>query len=301
MSLVSILILNWNGTKYIFDCLESVREKVRLPYEVIVVDNHSSDGSPDRIAEDYPWVKLVRSDDNLGFAKGNNLAALYASGKYLLLLNYDTLLLSDITDAVRVLEADPSIGVVGAQMFALDGTKRPSCAYFPRPSRLLRLGGLWFHPETYKAGGAGVEIALCDSVEGSFLMTPAAIWKQFGGMDERNYMYCDDVEYCRSVFDAGYRTAQCKSVSYVHYGQYTHARMAYLFGGYRRYHAKFSARSTQLQADFVLYTGLVLRLPWYITRYLVKRDTNSREAMVYAWRLFRNWSETSVDAMRHHG
>ena len=79
MSLVSILILNWNGAKYIFDLLESVREKVRGPHEVIVVDNHSSDGSRDRIARDYPWVKLVRSDDNLGFAKGNNLAARYAS------------------------------------------------------------------------------------------------------------------------------------------------------------------------------------------------------------------------------
>jgi N-acetylglucosaminyl-diphospho-decaprenol L-rhamnosyltransferase len=138
MSLVSILILNRNGTRYIFDCLGSVREKVQGPYEVIVVDNHSSDGSPDRIAEDYPWVKLVRSDDNLGFAKGNNLAARYASGKYLLLLNYDTLLLSDITDAVRVLEAEPSIGVVGAEMFALDGTRRPSCARFPLPFRLWR-------------------------------------------------------------------------------------------------------------------------------------------------------------------
>ena len=119
-------------------------------------------------------------------------------------------------------------------------------------------------------------------------------------MDERNYMYCDDVEYCRSVFGAGYRTAQCKSVFYVHYGQYTPARMAYLFGGFRRYHAKFSVRSTRLYADFVLYTGLVLRLPWYVARYLVKRDTKSREAMVYAWRLFLNWSDTSVDAMRYH-
>src|SRR5579859_96631 len=209
MSLVSILILNWNGAKYVFDCLESIRKKVSGPYEVIVVDNHSSDGSPDRIAEDYPWVKLVRSDDNLGFAKGNNLAARHASGKYLLLLNYDTLLLSDITDAVRVLEADPSIGVVGSQMFALDGTRRPSCAHFPLPSRLWRLGGLWFNPKTYTPGAAGVEIAACDSVEGSFLMTPAATWNQLGGMDERNYMYCDDVEYCRSLFGAGYRTAQC--------------------------------------------------------------------------------------------
>ena len=173
MSLVSILILNWNGTKYIFDCLDSIREKVLRPYEVIVVDNHSSDGSPDRVAGDYPWVKLVRSDDNLGFAKGNNFAARYASGKYLLLLNYDTLLLSDITDAVRLLEADPSIGVVGAQMFALDGTRRPSCAHFPLASRLWRIGGLWFNPETYKAAAAGVEIAVCDLVEGSFLMTPS--------------------------------------------------------------------------------------------------------------------------------
>lgn len=185
-------------------------------------------------------------------------------------------------------------------MFALGGTKRPSCARFPVPSRLWRIGGLWFNPETQRASGAGVEIAFCDFVEGSFLMTPAALWKQVGGMDERNYMYCDDLEYCRSSLDAGYRTAHCKSVSYLHYGQYTPARMAYLFGGFRRYHRKFSLRSTQRFADFVLYAGLLLRLPWYVVRYLVKRDTNNREAVVYAWRLLRNWSATSVDAMRYH-
>ena len=104
-------------------------------------------------------------------------------------------------------------------------------------------------------------------------MTPADIWNQFGGMDERNYMYCDDLEYCRSALGAGYRTAQCKSVSYVHYGQYTHARMA-SFWGFSPLSREVLGRLRQLHADFVLYTGLVLRLPWLVTRYLVKRGAS---------------------------
>ena len=116
-SLLSILIVNWNGKEFLDGCFSSIREKVSVPYEVIVVDNHSTDGSADLIEERYPWVKLIRSADNLGFAAGNNLAARHATGEYLLLLNNDTVLQTDLVDAISLLEDEGRIGAVGARMF----------------------------------------------------------------------------------------------------------------------------------------------------------------------------------------
>ena len=297
--MVSILILNWNAKKYLFDCVQSIQDKVTLPYEILVEDNGSTDGSPDELVRRFPDVRLIRSEDNLGFAGGNNLAARHAQGKYLLLLNNDTLLQTDIRDALEIIEADPGIGVVGALMFRGDGTSWPSAARFPTPSRLWRFANLQYDSDRPPTLVGGVPVHRCDSVEGSFLLTPASLWKQVGGMDERNYMYGDDVEYCRSLWEAGYATVLCTSVRYTHFGGYDHSRMAYLFGGFRRYHRKFSGPLTRLHADFVLRTGLLLRLPWYWWKGR-RGDAQSRSAFEHALHLQRHWKETGIDAFRHH-
>jgi hypothetical protein len=295
---VSILIINWNGHRYVYDCLESIQQHVSVPYEVIVVDNKSSDGSPGEIAQRFPWVKLIRRDANLGFASGNNLAASHATGKYLLLLNNDTALQTDIADAVRVLESDATIGAVGAEMYSFDGELRTSCAHFPSPPRLWRFASMWHIPRAVWKTVDGVPVRRCDYVEGSFLMTPAAAWKKLNGMDEQNFMYGDDLDYCRSLLIAGYVTVQCPSVSYRHAGGYDHSRMAYLYSGFRRYHRKFSGRRTRLHAWFVLRAGLLLRLPWYWWR---ARSGREREhmALKYALHLQRNWKETQSEAFRY--
>ena len=86
--------------------------RFRFP-TVIMVDNNSTDGAPDMVAERYPWVKLIRSSDNLGFAAGCNLAARHATGEYYLLLNSDTILQTDVLDAVTVLDQDARVGAIG--------------------------------------------------------------------------------------------------------------------------------------------------------------------------------------------
>lgn len=296
--MVSVLIVNWNGKKFISDCLESIRQNITGSYEVIVVDNGSTDDSADEVEQRFPWVKLVRSRDNLGFAGGNNLAARQASGKYLLLLNNDTVLQTDIADAVRITKADSKIGAVGALMFGGDGELRPSAFKFPTPLRLWRFAGLHeWNAQVEMIGG--IAARRCEYVEGSFLLTPAAIWSAVNGLDERNYMYGDDVDYCRTLWNAGYGTVQCLSVHYTHFGGYDHSRMAYLFGGFRRYHRKFSGPLTRLHADFVLRVGLLLRLPWYWWKGR-RGDEKSRMAFEYAVRLNKNWKQTGIDAFHHH-
>jgi GT2 family glycosyltransferase len=296
----SILIVNWNGETFLPGCLDSIAANIESPHEIIVVDNCSTDGSVEMLSTRYPSVKLIRCSDNLGFAGGNNLAARNATGKYLLLLNNDTLLHTSIADAIAALEQNPGIGAVGAAMFGVHGERRVSCAHFPRPALLWRFASLWFTPVKRYPNAAGLDLRPCDFVEGSFMLTRTAAWQQLGGMDERNYMYGDDIEYCRSLLDLGQITVQCPSVRYTHFGGYDHSRMGYLFAGFRRYHRKFSPRRVQLEADFVLRVGLLLRLPWYWLRATLKKDTESRSALKHALEVNRDWSKTLIDAHRYH-
>src|SRR5687768_10072967 len=86
---ISVIIVSWNASKYLEECLDSLSRGVVAPYEVIVVDNASSDGSPDMVETKFPWVKLIRSQENLGFSKGNNVGIRASRGKYLALVNSD--------------------------------------------------------------------------------------------------------------------------------------------------------------------------------------------------------------------
>ena len=113
-------------------------------------------------------------------------------------------------------------------------------------------------------------------------------------------MYGDDVEYCRSLLDIGFKTVHCPSLRYTHFGGYQHSRMGYLFSGGRRYHRKFSSPWVRFKADLVLRIGLLLRIPWYWLRSLVKKDEVSRSALHYALEVNRNWDATLVDGHRFH-
>jgi GT2 family glycosyltransferase len=297
---LSVLILNWNGEKYIADCLRSLRQQLSGSYEVVVVDNASTDGSAETVEKEFPWAKLIRSAENLGFAGGNNLAAQHAAGQYFLLLNYDTLLMTDVLDGINLMEQDEKIGIVGAAMYGKSGELRLSAGHFPTPSRLWLFSSMWSIPSEHYLSPTGIAAYPMDVVEGSFLLMKADLWHKLGGMDERNYMYGDDIELCKSVSLAGLQTVQCPSIKYVHFGGYEPARMGYLFAGYRRYHEKFSGTWTRLHADFVLRAGIFLRLFSYGVQCILKQDMYSRQQFKAAWELNWNWSQTGVEKFRFH-
>src|SRR5215472_6701894 len=113
--LLSIAILTYNDTEFLEGCLGSIREHVSCPFEAILLDSGTSKPVPAGITDRYPWLRVHRSDKNLGFNAGYNLAARNARGEYLLLLTIDTILSNAIEPAIRLLESDPHIGVVGAE------------------------------------------------------------------------------------------------------------------------------------------------------------------------------------------
>jgi len=123
--LVSVIILNWNGKRYLKECLLSLKKQTYKNFEVILVDNGSADGSVDYIKDNFgDFVKLIENKANLGFAEGNNIGIRNSSGKYILLLNNDTK--ADplwVEELVKVAESDDKIGMCASKILSLDDPK----------------------------------------------------------------------------------------------------------------------------------------------------------------------------------
>jgi GT2 family glycosyltransferase len=130
---VSIVIVNWNGREILRDCLNSVHDNVRhIRYEVIVVDNGSRDGSPEMLERDFPNVRLLANASNTGFTIANNQGLSLARGRYLLLLNSDTIVLPEaIEGMVRYMDDHPRVGLVGPRLLNADGSTQLSVYPFP--------------------------------------------------------------------------------------------------------------------------------------------------------------------------
>ena len=127
---LSILVVSYNTRAMTLDCLRSVVAETRTPYELIVLDNASADGSAEAVAAEFPQARLIASPENLGFAEGNNVAAQEARGEYLLLLNPDTLVLRGSLD--RLLDfarAEPGAGIWGGRTLFADGRLNPSSCW----------------------------------------------------------------------------------------------------------------------------------------------------------------------------
>lgn len=258
--LVSILLVSYNSKHHMDECLRSIERHVSTPYEVILVDNGSTDGTAEHVRSTFPAVEIIESETNLGFTGGNNLAARHARGAFLLLLNCDTVLLTDLTPGVRILLEDERIGVVGARMYGRNGELRANTGHFPAPWRLWKFTLQWSKPLRHSFGEPALGAYQHDWVEGSFLLTRRSNWEGVGGMDESGFMYTEDVEFCAHTLQRGLQTVQCSRLMYLHFGGYSVDRMSYLYAGYRRFHASCSSPAMRRRAEWVLLLGLIPRL-----------------------------------------
>ena len=122
---VSIIIVNWNGLEHLAVCLDSLSAQSFRDFEVIIVDNGSTDGSVVFLRERYPWVKLVELKENTGFATGNNIGLTHASGEYIVALNNDTRADENwLATIVAVADSDPRVGMVGSRILSFDDPDR---------------------------------------------------------------------------------------------------------------------------------------------------------------------------------
>ncbi len=224
---VSILVISYNTRAMTLDCLASVVAETTVPYELIVLDNASPDGSAAAIAAAFPDLRLIASETNLGFAQGNNVAAREARGKYILLLNPDTLVLDQAIDRiVAFAERTPAAGVWGGRTLHGDRTLNPGSVFgaltlwslFCRASGLALIfrGSAFFNPEEMGAWDRGDERDV-DVVQGSFFLIRRAFWEELGGFDARFVMYGEEADLCRRAIARGARPRMTPEATIVHF------------------------------------------------------------------------------------
>lgn len=200
---ISIVIVNYNTKILIKQCLQSVLKKTKdINYEIIVVDNASYDGLQAMLKKEFPQVKLIESSENLGFGKANNLGAKYASGKYLLLLNPDTILLNN---AVKILfdfmEKNPNCGICGGNLY--DENNNPVHSF----GRLLGIGK---ELRAFFSLPATIEFNTTEKAQkvgyitGADLMINRRLFNNIGYFDEEFFMYYEDVELTYRVKREGF-------------------------------------------------------------------------------------------------
>ncbi|MCB1369626.1 MAG: glycosyltransferase family 2 protein [Rhodobacteraceae bacterium] len=226
--LVSILVVSYNTRAMTLECLASVIAETRVPYELIVLDNASPDGSAAAIAAEFPDVRLIASRENHGFAKGNNHAAREACGRYLLLLNPDTLVLDGAIDRlVAFAGRTPQAGIWGGRTLKGDRSLDPVCAFgdqtlwslFCRTSGLARIfaGSAVFNPELYGSWARDSEREV-GVIQGCFLLVERRLWDSLGGFDPVFGTYGEETDFCRRARNSGARPRLTPEAEIIHYG-----------------------------------------------------------------------------------
>lgn len=204
---ISIVIVNYRSKGLTLNCIKSIKEAdwTGLSYEIIVVDNNSFDHVGDILAWQYPEVKFIQADDNIGMGAGNNLGIAKAQGKYIVVMNPDTIAMSDTFKKLYdYMEANKQVGVVGPKQFNPDKTVQVSCYRWHgilTPIWRRTFLGVRFGVQDMKrfmmSDFDRQSIREVDWLLGSFLFMRATALKQIGGFDERFFLYFEDTDLCR--------------------------------------------------------------------------------------------------------
>lgn len=222
--LISIVIVNFNTKKLIKNCIESIfKAKPKVNYEIIIIDNGSNDGSCEflkNISAKYPkTISLYLNKQNLGYASANNQGIKKSKGKYILLLNSDTLVLKDSLENLYEFaqKTNSRIGIIGGQLLNPDGSIQESVFNLPTLGRAIRQ--YWFgEKEILDKYAPKDEVPReVEAVVGAaFLITPYAR-KKVGLLNERYFMYFEDLDYCRRVKRASLKVYYLPSAKFIHY------------------------------------------------------------------------------------
>jgi GT2 family glycosyltransferase len=279
---VAIIVLNWNRKDDTLACLESLSQLDYDPFEVIVIDNGSTDGSVQAIQERFSAAKILETGKNLGYAEGNNQGALFAQSTdaaYFLFLNNDTVVSREsLKTLIDYAQSSPSIGAVGPKIF-----------YFAKPTTIWSAGGEidWKHYMGVMLGynqidnGGNDQVRKVDYLVGTCLLIKREIWERLGGFDKNYFMYWEELDWCIRAVRSGYEllyipqaqiwhkispTAQEESPFYLYY--MTRNRIL-LFN-------KFLPRSKKILFHFAHCKSMIITS----LRYLQKRKYNLAKAII---------------------
>lgn len=296
---LSILVISYNTRDMTIACLRSVYEQAGdRSFELIILDNASTDGSADAIEAEFPQARLIRSEDNLGFACGNNVAATYASGEYLLLLNPDTVVLDNAVDRlVDFADHNRDARIWGGRTIYADQTLNPfSCWGFMSLRSLffqavgltsMFRGSSFFNPEAY-GGWDREQVREVDFITGCFLLITKAHWDELGGFDKSFFMYAEEADLGYRARLLGARPLFTPSATIIHYGGASERARApksiRLFSGKIHFLKKHWPRHRLFWGIGFIKLNTLIRVLAYSTLNFFKRSKRHKESIA-------TWSE----------
>jgi GT2 family glycosyltransferase len=231
---LSVVIVSWNTKKLVYDCLESLLPLVKCGLaEVLLVDNASSDGTQEMVRERFPRVKLVENDSNLGFSRANNAGLALCSGKYVALINSDVVVPAGCLDnMIAYMDAQSEIGMLGPKMILPDGHIGSSCMRFPSVWN-------WFCealalPSLFKGSRLVGDpmmrdfkydrITEVDVLTGWFWLVRATALRQVGFLDDRFFMYGEDIDWPKRFHECGWKVVFYSEAYAIHHCAGTSAK-----------------------------------------------------------------------------
>ncbi len=219
---LSVVIVNWNTESLLRDCLRSVYDTVEgMTFEVIVVDNASSDGSVAMLKVEFPQVRRIENYENRGFAAANNQAFRVMTGRYALMLNSDTVLTGGaVRELYAFMEEHPEAVMACGQLLNADGSKQNSIAAFPTPLSLVvnvPLLEILFparYPSKRQEYRHPIEV---DSGIGACLIVRKSAIDGVGGLDERYFFFFEETDWARTMREAGWKIYHVPTARIYHF------------------------------------------------------------------------------------
>ncbi len=306
---LSIIIVSWNVRDLLRNCLHSIEQgQGSLNLEVVVVDSHSHDDSPLMVAQEFPWVRLIACHENVGFPRGNNIGMEVARGRAVMLLNPDTVVMSDaLPTMMDYLDAHPEVGVIGPQLRYGDGSIQSSRRRFPHlitgffeatwlqghaPASILR--------DYYAQDIADDEIAPVDWVMGACMLVRRKVIDRAGMMDVGYFMYSEELDWCKRIKAAGYEVVYLPTALIIHYEGQSSAQAGakkhiYFHRAKLRYYRKYHGAA----AAAILRYFLLLQYAWQMGLEAIKGILGHKREL--RWQRVKNHWQVLRSGLRPAG
>lgn len=284
---VSIVIVSWNTCDILGDCLQSIYANTRdVEFEVIVIDNASSDSSVDMVKSEFPQVILLENRENRGFAAANNQGIAVTEGRYVLLLNSDTVVLDGAIDkVVAFADTYPKAGITGCRVLNEDKTLQLSCFMFPSVLNMA----LWvsylfkvfprsrFFGRDRMTWWDGDDVREVDVLTGCFMLVRREAMEQVGPMDEQFFMYFEETDWCYRFKQAGWKVMFTPNAEIVHLGGASSKKVRTgMVNQWRRsmllYYKKHKSLLAYISAWVLIMLFFLTRVPYWWLRNIASKS-----------------------------
>lgn len=288
---LSILIVSYNTCQLTLDAIRSIYQSVtNYSYEIIVIDNNSMDHSVEQIRHHFPEVILIQNDTNVGFSRANNQGMRIAKGRYILLLNSDTIIQPDTLQVMlNFMDQHPKVGASGCKVVLPNGRLDKACRRgFPTPSASFYyvFGFSKLFPKTPKFNQYHLSYLdpdldyPVDCLVGAFMLVRKEVIEQVGMLDEDFFMYGEDVDWCYRIKKAGWQIYYYPKTSIVHYKGASSKRKPYkiIYEFHRAmflFHNKHYKKQYPYVVSLVVYAGISLKLVLSLVQNVLRKKVRS--------------------------